>query len=530
MDWKGLLSLMREASNEDTLLASMTSWAAHQLKAEECDIYRPKDESHVVLAGSNAAPELVGRMILAYGRGLVGTVAKSGEPIHVPKGLTHHPLFVRYSGFDQDHCVSAVFCPLFDPQTGDRLGVVSYKRTAPWKTGKAEDAKIAAVNEALGTALATYRTIHDSGSQGQKLEAVVELSRTLTSSPYLEEILQLLVNLTAQQFGYRVCTVRLLDDRNEELVLRATQAQVRAYQRKRAIKLGESIAGRVVQNKQTIIVGDVQSDPEYIGHDLAVEQGLRSMICVPLLIQDRAVGVLTCYTSEVRSFEPEEIEALETIAHQAAVAIEHAKLQVRNTLMQEMHHRVKNNLQQVVSLLRLQLRHKHYKSIEDAINDSLSRILAIASVHDLLSREDLDHVGLKSIAEALVHHQQSSFIHPDRHITFKVQGTDIHLNMTQATQVALVLNELIQNAVEHGFKESKNGDIHVTIERKEGLVDVWVSNDGDKLPEGFDPAVAAHLGIQIVSNLARGLGGTFSIQDKLGWAVAHVQFPVATSE
>jgi two-component sensor histidine kinase len=274
----------------------------------------------------------------------------------------------------------------------------------------------------------------------------------------------------------------------------------------------------------------VQSEDDYIGHDLAVEQGLRSMICVPLTLQERPVGVLSCYTSEVRDFTPDEIKALETLAKQAAVSIEHAKLQVRNTLMQEMHHRVKNNLQQIASLLRLQIRHSAYRTIEQALNDCLNRILAIAAVHDLLSREDLDHVGIRSIAESLIHHQQSSFLLPDREIRFELRGTDANLNMTQATQLALVLNELIQNAIEHGFKITAKGEIHLNIEETENEVSIWVSNSGDPLPEGFDPTVVSNLGLKIVDNLARALGGKFKMSNVMGWTVAEVKFPRATGE
>jgi two-component sensor histidine kinase len=200
--------------------------------------------------------------------------------------------------------------------------------------------------------------------------------------------------------------------------------------------------------------------------------------------------------------------------------------------MQEMHHRVKNNLQQVASLLRLQMRHSTYKTIEEALNDCLNRILAISSVHDLLSRDDLDHVSIRSIAESLVHHQQSSFLLPDRTVRFEVRGSDIHLSMTQATQLALVLNELIQNAIEHGFRKATDGEIHVNIEHVEELdeVSVWVSNSGDPLPDGFDPTVTSNLGLKIVDNLARGLNGRFKMANVLGWTVAEVKFHRATSE
>jgi two-component sensor histidine kinase len=380
--------------------------------------------------------------------------------------------------------------------------------------------------------LRTWQAAFSLGGRQNRLGALSEVSKTIAKSPYLEEILQLLVNYTAQQFDYRVCTLRLLDESSQELVLRATQAPAKAYQKKRAIKLGESYAGKAIVANKPIVVQDVQVAEDYVGHDLAIEQGLRSMICVPLTLLDRPIGVLTCYTAEIREFSADEIKALETLAKQAAVSIEHAKMQVRNTLMQEMHHRVKNNLQQVASLLRLQMRHSTYKTIEEALNDCLNRILAISSVHDLLSRDDLDHVSIRSIAESLVHHQQSSFLLPDRTVRFEVRGSDIHLSMTQATQLALVLNELIQNAIEHGFRKATDGEIHVNIEHVEELdeVSVWVSNSGDPLPDGFDPTVTSNLGLKIVDNLARGLNGRFKMANVLGWTVAEVKFHRATSE
>ena len=119
---------------------------------------------------------------------------------------------------------------------------------------------------------------------------------------------------------------------------------------------------------------------------------------------------------------------------------------------------------------------------------------------------------------------------PDRVVGFDVRGSDVRLNMNQATQIALVLNELILNAVEHGFKTTTQGEVHINVEEKEDEVFVWVSNSGDQLPPGFDVASASHLGLQIVENLVRGLGGKFSLRNVLGWTVAEIQFHRATAE
>ncbi len=524
-----LLARASESKSEEELLADLAASAAELAGAESADIFLRDREESLMMRASTSSPDFVRRVRLGKGVGICGSVYASGKAVYIEKDAARHPLYASFPGME-DHDTDAVAIVPIQPEGRPTEGVMLFTRTDHWKLTSALRRTLAEISDTVGYAILAYRSAYQAGTQSNRLGALSEVAKTIATSPYLEEILQLLVNLTAQQFNYRVCTVRLLDESRGELVLRATQAPAKAYQRKRAIKLGESIAGRAIAENRPIMVRDVQQEADYIGHDLAVEQNLRSMICVPMTIQDKAIGVLSCYTEETRSFPADEIKALETLAKQAAISIEHAKLQVRNTLMQEMHHRVKNNLQQIASLMRLQMRHGQYKSLEEALNDTLSRILAISSVHDLLSREDLDHVSMASIAETLVHHQQSSLILPDRHLEFAVRGGDIHLNMNQATQVALILNELILNAIEHGFAISTQGEIHVTIEEKDGEVALWVSNSGDPLPDGFNLAVASSLGLQIVENLSRALNGRFKMSNIFGWTVCEVKFQRSTGE
>jgi two-component system, sensor histidine kinase PdtaS len=516
------------APSEDALLSELAGELVALTGAESCDVLLRDAGDVLVQRASTISPEFNRRLRLGKGVGLCGQSLLSGKPLYIKRDAKAHPSYASYPGLEERASDAVAIVPL--PGDDQILGVLMFTHTGEWPLKPSDKTWFELLGKATAASIKGFRSAYQAGTQSNRLGALSEVSKTISNSPYVEEILQLLVNLTAQQFNYRVCTVRLLDESRGELVLRATQAPSKGYQRKRAIKLGESIAGRAIAENRPIIVADVQTEADYIGHDLAVEQGLRSMICVPLTIQDRAVGVLSCYTSDVRTFTPDEVKALETLAKQAAVSIEHAKLQVRDTLMQEMHHRVKNNLQQVASLLRLQMRHSQYKSLEEALNDCLARILAIASVHDLLSREDLDHVGIRSIAETLVQHQQSSLMLPGGSVTFQVRGDDVHLNMTQATQLALVLNELILNAIEHGFKDAQTGEIHINVEEKEGDVSVWVSNSGDRLPTNFDIATASHLGLQIVENLSRALGGKFTLRDILGWTVAELRFHRATGE
>lgn len=524
-----LSGIAARAASEDEFLSEVCVELGRYLHVESCDLFITDPGGCLVLRGSMESPEVTGHFRLGKGKGISARSAETGEPIFVSKDVECDPEYARFPSIPPGRYQSLASLPL--GQAGQKpRGVLALKRATPWKFTPKEKADLADIAQAIDAAHHAFAGAYNAGAQTNRLGALSEVAKTISSSPYLEEILQLLVNLTAQQFSYRVCTVRLLDERREELVLRATQAPVKAYQRKRAIKLGESIAGRAISENRPIIVPDVQIEDDYIGHDLAEQQGLRSMICVPLTIQDRPVGVLSCYTADVREFTEDEIAALETLAKQAAFSIEHAKLQVRDTLMQEMHHRVKNNLQQVASLLRLQIRQSHYKSLDEALNDTLARILAISSVHDLLSREDLDHVSVRQVADSLVQHQTSSLIMPGKSIRFDVRGDHVTLNTNQATQLALVLNELILNAVEHGFKQTDHGDVHITVEEKEGEVSLWVANNGDSLPESFDMHRTAHLGLQIVDNLAKSLGGKFKLSNILGWTVAELKFSRAMGE
>ncbi len=532
MDLATTRELLRAAANtwsEDDLLNEIVHVAMRDAKADSCDIMFRDSQDGLILRASTVVPEMVGRLKLGKGIGITGLALSTGEPVLVAAKANQHPNYAKYPGLSEHESGAVAAVPLRNIN-GHLFGILLFRKTDPWRFTPKVKIKLEEIAMTAAMVYKAFRAGYQVGAQSNRLGALSEVARTITNSPYLDEVLQLLVHLTAQQFNYKVCTVRLVDESRQELVLRATQATVKAYQRKRAIKIGESIAGRALEEDRPIIVRDVQIDSEYIGHDLAVEQGLRSMICVPLSIQDKPVGVLSCYTDEVRDFSADEVKALETLAQQAALAIENAKLQVRGTLMQEMHHRVKNNLQQVASLLRLQMRTAEYKTLDQALNDVLTRILAISAVHDLLSREDLDHVGLKSIADALVHHHQSSLLLPNKTIEFLVRGEEIKLNMNQATQVALVLNELISNAIEHGFEVCSKGDIHVTVEEKEGEVLLWVSNNGDKLPEGFDPSKSNSLGLQIVANLSRSMNGKFEISDVLGWTVSAVSFPRHSGE
>lgn len=481
------------------------------------------EEGRLTLFADTNEPEKVGNVSIDIGQGLTGWAAMNRRPIAIKREPWNDPRFFDYPGLDERSFQSMLCVPLIFE--GELLGVVNVRTRHAYGYTQNEANILSRIAEQVARAIGHHERVVRLKQRIEHAEAVTEVTEIIGASPYLEEILQLLVSFTAERLGYKVVNVRLIDEERKELVLRATQSEHRAYRKKRSLKIGESYAGRAVLEKRIITVENILEAEEYVGHDLAFEQGLKSMVCVPLIVRDIPIGVMTCYTDEFHTFGKVELRALEALAKQAAIAIEHAKLQVRSTLMQELHHRVKNNLQQIVSLLRLELLDTSKKSPSDIIYDSLGRIAAISSVHDLLSREDLDRVGIVSISENLAHYHQQAIPPRDMQLQISVVGENIPLSLNQATQVALILNELIQNAIKHGFDEKSTGEIEVKVASKANVMHIKVTNTGKQLQEGFSIEKSSNLGLQIVSTLTKAIGGKFSIKNLNSKVVAEITFP-----
>jgi two-component sensor histidine kinase len=170
----------------------------------------------------------------------------------------------------------------------------------------------------------------------------------------------------------------------------------------------------------------------------------------------------------------------------------------------------------------------HYsklKSVEDVLQESINRILSIAAVHEVLSQEQLDVVSVRKVVENIMTATIQSLVQPGKHVAPLLNGPDIYLLPSKATSVALILNELVQNAVEHGFKDIDSGTLEVKLSEDDREITVKVINDGSPLPDGFDLRRNRNLGLQIVENLVRDdLHGRFSLECD-GKISATVIFP-----
>ncbi len=523
---------------------------------DSCQVYlydKSKDEL-VLRAADESAKNMVGKIRLKIGEGITGWVARERKHVAVIRNAFQDHRFKYFPEIQEEKYESMLSVPLV--AKGEILGVINVRTIRPHAYTKTQVRLLSGIANQVAGAIEKTRRARQLEKTAVQLHTLSEVSQAIASNFYIDELLHLFVEMTARTMNYKICTVLLVDPEKGELILKATQSDSQEYVKKPRPKVGESIAGRAVSEKRVVTVPDVKKHANYLFPEIAERTGVCSLASVPLMIHGDAIGVLNCYTEKVHNFSKEEQAILQAIATQAALAVEHAKLTVKGAVIQEMHHRVKNNLQQIASLVRLQMHFARpaqnddsrcapeygdssnsigarVPSTEEALTDCLNRILAIAAVHELLSRDDLDTVSVKKVAEQILTATKQSIVAPGKTVNTRVEGPDIRLNLNHATSLALVINELVQNAVEHGFKDLDEGRIEIVLEVRplphdyghDEEIILTVANDGEPLPSDFDPARPTSLGLRIVNDLVRGgLGGAFTMQNHDG-ILATVRFP-----
>ncbi|WP_028708625.1 sensor histidine kinase [Propionicicella superfundia] len=205
------------------------------------------------------------------------------------------------------------------------------------------------------------------------------------------------------------------------------------------------------------------------------------------------------------------------------------QLVTKDATIREIHHRVKNNLQTVAALLRLQSRRIQSPPAKEALQDAMKRVQSIALVHEILSQQFDGAVAFDEIADRLMGMVAEAAV-VGNSVTVKREGSFGRVPAEVATNLSLVLTELCQNAVEHGFP-GRRGQVLVEPVREGSELVVEVSNDGLPLPLGFDLNKTDSLGLSIVVTLVHDMGGSFTLATPPGrWTVATVRIPLAPPE
>ena len=169
----------------------------------------------------------------------------------------------------------------------------------------------------------------------KQIKALTEISQAISSDQYLDDILKLIVTVTAKVMGSKICSLWVLDEKEKALKIRATQAISEEYLKERSLKLGEGVVGHVAEQKKPLAILDVLKEPLYKEKELARKEGLVSMLSIPLIVKDKVIGVINVYTSHPHEFTGTEKDILTVVANQAAICIESTELMVKTKVIQE---------------------------------------------------------------------------------------------------------------------------------------------------------------------------------------------------
>ena len=170
------------------------------------------------------------------------------------------------------------------------------------------------------------------------IKGLMDISRAITSDLYLEDILKLIVLVTAKVTGVEICSLWLIDENviPNKIRLKATQSIEPEYVQDRSLNMDEGVVGFVATHKRPLVIENVLTDKRFKEKQMAKKLGLVSMVSVPLQVKNKKViGVLNCFTSELHTFFGTEVNLLTAVAHQAAVAILNTELMVKTKVIQE---------------------------------------------------------------------------------------------------------------------------------------------------------------------------------------------------
>jgi predicted ATPase/two-component sensor histidine kinase len=292
-----------------------------------------------------------------------------------------------------------------------------------------------------------------------------------------------------------------------------------------------SILDRTMEDREPVLIGDAARQ-----HDLSTDpyleaQPTRSLLCLPLLRQAKIMGLLYLENGlSPHAFTEARLAVLRLLASQAAISLGNAALEEKEALLKEMHHRVKNNLQLISSLLNLQASRIEDPQVAGLFADSRDRVRSMALVHEnLYHAGDYTRVSMRRHLSSLCAQLRSAYRSQERDIAVVTELADLHLDLDKAVSCGLIVNELVSNAFKHAFAGRSAGEIRVTLdEEADGRARLSVSDDGNGFAGGKipDPETADSLGLQLIGDLTHQLRGEIAMETGDG-ASLSVTFPLS---
>jgi two-component sensor histidine kinase len=418
---------------------------------------------------------------------------------------------------------------------GVNLGMISlgsFRHEHAWSRDLIPRLKL--IGEIFANAYARKRAEEALHRQNEYLAALQETTLDLISRLDLDNLLENIVKRAGQLLGTPHCYLDLIEPGTSRLkpkVGRGALSQSLQFE----VQPGEGVAGTVWQTGRPLVIDDYDAWPDRIpGYR---RNTLRTVIGVPLLSRSQVIGVLGLaydWTTN-RAFGQQSIELLEQFARLAVIAIENARLfeqaqqdaQTRAELLKEVNHRVKNNLVAILGLLLAEKRYTPAKGrffVEPAIDGLSHRIEGLLEVHQMLSESEWAPMRLSDLATRVVHAILNA-VPPGRHVVVDISPSPIEVSPRQASNLALVINELATNTVKYALAERETARIVIRAAVEGDMICLEYRDDGPGYPEEMLRLERYNVGLYLLQTLVtHTLRGTLRLANDGGAvAIMHIK-------
>jgi two-component system, sensor histidine kinase PdtaS len=549
-------SLANSTMNIEDVLSRAARIIAEMLPADLCAIFLYENQSGEItlLTTSEEGDAVAGHFVAHLDDQVTGAIVKTGKPGGVSdlSSWTIPPMESQMFGRAY-RSIYVVPIISFGGEIADLEGAITVLQRYPFEPTP-EDVRfleLVAGQLALSiTSSAIYHRAEESRlRQSADFARLQAISATVATSFDLTRVLELVISKVSQMLGALHGAIFLQDAPEDPIRIFARYGMHDAALREATVGPGGCCVRKCVELRTRVTSIDcMYNNPEcYLyGHTEQLQDGHTSL-AVPLISKGVARGAMHLLRPE-RHIQREMQEGLlETFANEAAMAIESTRLYeetvealaMKSHLLQDMHHRVKNNLLSIAAILRMEARRASSVEVEHVLRESISRIDSMAATHDLLSYEE--HIGTANFTDIvmkLVGVVKAHLAPPNLTVHFNVRSSTVVVHSRKALLMAIILNELLANAIEHGMGDRASGRVTIGAWETDGMVHIIVADDGSGPPADLDLATTTSLGLSLVHSMAHDeLRGDFQLRrgplppevrdepDDADWTLAEIIFP-----
>ncbi|HEV2581253.1 MAG TPA: GAF domain-containing protein [Ktedonobacteraceae bacterium] len=538
-------SISNSAIDLDQALESITRQVADELRTELCSVFFYDEMQRVLTLRATNEPRPMGGMhyTLRLGEGYSGWVAEKGSPVLTRDALGNPAFASEARAYGQEYSGLMSLPIIFFGNVERLIGVINVQTRDPRDFSGEEMNFVEVVAGMIAINVENGRLYEQTDEQLRRkvheLATLHRVSSIIASTLDLDRVLQIITTQAVQLSGAdRSCIFELDEDRRCLGVIAhygLNSADVQGIQ----VPVGHCCAGRAVSTgRPSMAVDCFHSDEQcFMRHDPLASADMHSVLCVPLQVKQKVLGCICIYSSHRHMLSQEQMQLVITFANEAAIAIDNARLfeearrglEIKTTLLRELHHRVKNNLATVAGILSLQRRRTRSPEVRYILAESVNRVQGLAATHDLLSHEDVSEARVDDIARKIVGVANANLRPPETHIVFEVTPCPVVIPSRAVEILALVLNEMVSNAIKHGIDGQPRGAVTIRGREEHGEVVVEVLDTGKGPASLPEEESSEGLGLSLIKNLIGDLGGSYVLrrtEEMPPRTCAEVRFPL----